>query len=142
MDAPAPTALALADGLRSVIDPEVGLDVVALGLIYDLRVEDGEATVRLTMTTPACPMSDLVRRQVGGVLQRTPGLRRGVVELVWDPPWSPTMVEPEARAALVGGRRPWTLWPSREPDAAGEGGAARPPFLRRVRSFFRRAARR
>lgn len=102
MDAPDPTPLALADGLWSKIDPEIGLDVVALGLIYDLRVEDGEATVRLTMKTRACPLSGLIRRQVGGVLQRTPGLRRGVVELVWDPPWSPDMVEPEARDALSG----------------------------------------
>jgi metal-sulfur cluster biosynthetic enzyme len=103
--AEAPSRLALADGLRSVIDPELGLDVVALGLIYDLQVEDGEATVRLTMTTPACPMSSYIKRQVGGVLQKTPGLRRGVVELVWDPPWSPHMIEPEARARLFGGRR-------------------------------------
>ncbi len=101
----APSRLTLAERLRSVIDPEVGLNIVALGLIYDLQVEDGEATVRLTMTTPACPMSSYIKRQVGGVLQKTPGLRRGVVELVWDPPWSPHMIEPEARAMLYGGRR-------------------------------------
>lgn len=134
MDAPEPTPLTLADGLRSVIDPEVGLDVVALGLIYDLRVEDGEATVRLTMTTPACPLSNLLRRQVGGVLQRTPGLRRGVVELVWDPPWSPDMVEPEARDALLGAGRPGVpWWPS--------GTAARPSLRNRLRTLFRRAGR-
>lgn len=138
MDVPEPTPLTLADGLRSVVDPEVGLDVVALGLIYDLRVEDGEATVRLTMTTRACPLSDLIRRQVGGVLQRTPGLRRGVVELVWDPPWSPDMVEPEARDAMFGaGRpgRPW--WPSR-PATRGP----RPTLRDRLRSLLRRAASR
>ena len=111
----APTPLDLAEGLRSVIDPEVGLDIVALGLIYDLRVDDGEATVRLTMTTPACPLSDLIRRQVGAVLQQTPGLRGGVVELVWDPPWSPTMVEPGARDGLRGGwgRASGTGWRDR-----------------------------
>lgn len=137
MDVPEPTPLTLAAGLRSVVDPEVGLDVVALGLIYDLRVEDGEATVRLTMTTPACPMSNLLRRQVGGVLQRTPGLRRGVVELVWDPPWSPGMVEPGARDALFGAGRPavpW--WPSR---AAAQG--PRLSFLERIRTLLRPARR-
>lgn len=101
----APSRLALAEGLRSVIDPEVGLNIVDLGLIYDLRIEDGTATVRLTMTTPACPMSSYIKQQVGGVLQRTPGLRRGIVELVWDPPWSPQMIAPDARARLFGPRR-------------------------------------
>src|SRR5690606_21364170 len=101
----APTRPAIARDLRRVIDPEVGLNIVDLGLIYDLQVEDGTATVRLTMTTPACPMSSYIKQQVGGVLQRVPGLRRGVVELVWSPPWSPLMIEPEARAALYGGRR-------------------------------------
>jgi len=101
----APSRLALAEGLRSVIDPEVGLNIVDLGLIYDLRIEDGTATVLLTMTTPACPMSSYIKQQVGGVLQRTPGLRRGIVELVWDPPWSPHMIAPDARARLFGPRR-------------------------------------
>lgn len=101
----APSRLALAEGLSSVIDPEVGLNIVDLGLIYDLRIEDGTATVLLTMTTPACPMSSYIKQQVGGVLQRTPGLRRGIVELVWDPPWSPHMIAPDARARLFGPRR-------------------------------------
>ncbi len=137
MDVPEPTPLTLAAGLRSVVDPEVGLDIVDLGLIYDLRVEGGEATVRLTMTTPACPMSNLLRRQVGGVLQRTPGLRRGVVELVWDPPWSPEMVEPEARDALLGAGRPGVpWWPSR---TAARG--PRPSLRDRLRTLFRRAER-
>lgn len=100
-----PTRLALAGRLRDVIDPEVGLNIVDLGLLYDLQLEDGEATVRLTMTTPACPMSSYIKQEVGDVLRQTPGLRRGTVEVVWDPPWSPHMIEPEARARLYGGRR-------------------------------------
>ena len=103
--AEAPSRLALAEGLRTVIDPEVGLNIVDLGLIYDLQIDDGTALVLLTMTTPACPMSSYIKQQVGGVLQRTPGLRRGVVELVWDPPWSPQMIAPDARARLFGPRR-------------------------------------
>lgn len=102
-----PTRTALADGLRRVIDPEVGLDIVALGLIYDLQVDDGDAAVRLTMTTPACPMSSYIQQQVGAVLQQTPGLTRGTVELVWEPAWSPRMIEADARTALTGGRPPF-----------------------------------
>ena len=102
----APSRLDLAEALRAVIDPEVGMNIVDLGLLYDLRIEDGTATVRLTMTTPACPMSSYIERRVGAVLQRTPGLRRGIVELVWDPPWSPHMIDPDAHARLFGRRRP------------------------------------
>ncbi len=99
-----PSRTTIATALRRVIDPEVGLDVVALGLIYGIEVVDGEATVTLTMTTPACPMSSYIKQQVGAALQQTYGLRRGTVELVWEPAWSPTMIDPEARAMLVGGR--------------------------------------
>lgn len=92
-----PTPRTIADRLRAVIDPEVGLNIVDLGLLYDVRVEDGAATVRLTMTTPACPMSSYIAQEVGSVLQAVPGLRSGAVELVWDPPWAPHMIEPLAR---------------------------------------------
>lgn len=100
----APNRLELAHTLRAVIDPEVGLNIVDLGLIYDLQIEEGIATVRLTMTTPACPMSGYIKQQVGKVLQRTPGLRRGIIELVWDPPWSPLMISREAGIQRFGVR--------------------------------------
>ena len=108
-DAPDPTALdpftagpqttrrQLALALRSVIDPEVGLNIVDLGLIYDLRIEGGEVTVRLTMTTPACPMSGYIKGQVGDVLSMVPGIRRGIIELVWSPAWSPHMIDRDVR---------------------------------------------
>lgn len=92
-----PTRLRIAQNLRSVIDPEVGLNIVDLGLIYEIQVDDGIATVRVTMTTPACPMSSYIKQQVGHALQHVPGLRRGVVEQIWEPAWSPMMIAPEAR---------------------------------------------
>lgn len=94
----------IVERLRRVIDPEVGLNIVDLGLIYDLQVEDDTATVRLTMTTPACPMSSYIKQQVGRALQKVPGLRRGIIELVWDPPWSPQMMDPEASSRRFGVR--------------------------------------
>ncbi|HET6567526.1 MAG TPA: metal-sulfur cluster assembly factor, partial [Rhodothermales bacterium] len=60
-----PTRRQVAHHLRPVIDPEVGLNIVDLGLIYDLRIDDGEITVLLTMTTPACPMSGYIKQNVG-----------------------------------------------------------------------------
>lgn len=105
MSAPRPTRADLARALARVVDPEVGLDVVTLGLVYHLDVDDdGAATVRLTMTTPACPLSRLIQRQVGAALQTVPGLSRGTVELVWQPPWTPEMVDPSVRAATCATR--------------------------------------
>jgi metal-sulfur cluster biosynthetic enzyme len=87
----------IAGALRCVIDPEVGLNIVDLGLIYGLRIEEGEVTVVLTMTTPACPMSGYIKGQVGDVLSMVPGIRRGIIELVWSPAWSPHMIDRDIR---------------------------------------------
>lgn len=98
MNPPISSRLEVIERLGSVIDPEVGLNIVDLGLIYDLQVSsDGTVEIRLTMTTPACPMSSYIKHEVARVLQRTPGIRRGIIELVWDPPWSPYMIDPEVR---------------------------------------------
>ena len=99
-----PPRLVIAEKLRRVIDPEVGINIVDLGLIYDLELEGDTVVVRLTMTTPACPMSSYIRQEVGNALKRVPGLRRGVTELVWDPPWSPHMMDPEVSARRFGVR--------------------------------------
>ena len=92
-----PTRPQIAERLRSVIDPEVGLNIVDLGLIYDLQVEEAAVTIRLTMTTPACPMSSYIKQEVGEALQEVHGLKRGTIETVWEPAWSPHMIEPDVR---------------------------------------------
>lgn len=84
--------------LRAVIDPEVGLNIVDLGLIYDLQIEERDIKICLTMTTPACPMSGYIKGQVADVLRMVPGIRRGIIELVWHPPWSPYMIDPDIRS--------------------------------------------
>lgn len=78
------------------------MNIVDLGLLYDLILDDRTVTVRLTMTTPACPMSSYIRQEIGNALQNVPGLTRGVTELVWDPPWSPQMIDVEARLRRFG----------------------------------------
>ena len=88
----------LMDRLHGVIDPELGVNIVDLGLIYDLRMEERDITVCLTMTTPACPMSSYIKGQVADVLRLVPGIRRGIIELVWDPPWSPRMIDQDIRS--------------------------------------------
>src|SRR5690554_6801537 len=93
---------AIVERLYGVIDPELGINIVDLGLIYHLYVDGSTAEIRLTMTTPACPMSSYIKQEVGRALQDVPGLRRGVIELVWDPFWGPSMIDYEGRLKRMG----------------------------------------
>lgn len=82
---------AIVDRLRAVIDPELGVNVVDLGLVYGLAVEGDVARVALTMTTPACPMSRLLTDAVRRALRGIPSLTRVEVDVVWAPAWTPDM---------------------------------------------------
>ncbi|HET9107796.1 MAG TPA: metal-sulfur cluster assembly factor [Steroidobacteraceae bacterium] len=86
------------DALREVIDPELGYNIVDLGLIYDLEVERGVIRALITMTTPGCPAQDYI---LSGVYERTrslPGAPQVEIDLIWDPPWSPQKMTPVAKA--------------------------------------------
>jgi metal-sulfur cluster biosynthetic enzyme len=87
--------------LRDVIDPEVGINIVDLGLVYEATREEGRVRVRMTMTTPACPLGSYLTESVDAALRRGfPDAEAIQVELVWDPPWSPDLLTPEARRQL------------------------------------------
>lgn len=91
---------ALRDALREVIDPEVGMNIIDLGLIYSLLVSEDDSTlvIEMTMTSPACPMSEMIVENVEAVLQNElPESMQFEVRLVWEPPWSPTMMSEDAR---------------------------------------------
>ncbi|WP_018112088.1 metal-sulfur cluster assembly factor [Thermus igniterrae] len=88
--------------LRTVYDPELGLDVVNLGLIYVLKVEPPRVHVRMTLTTPGCPLHDSMGEAVRQALSRLPGIEEVAVELTFDPPWTPARLSPEARRLLGG----------------------------------------
>jgi len=89
------------DALRGVYDPELYLDVVSLGLVYDVRAEDGVVVVEMTMTTPGCPASEVLPEMARAAIADAVG---GAVEVdvrvVWDPPWSPAMIDEDAARAL------------------------------------------
>lgn len=88
------------DALRQVWDPELGLDVVSLGLIYDVRVDEDLIEVDMTLTTPGCPVSESMSQEAeSAVREALPGFDVQV-NLVWDPPWSPDLLTPEASEAL------------------------------------------
>ena len=93
-----PSEEALLDALRSVDDPEAGMNIVELGLVYGVEATPPTATVRMTMTSAACPMGDLLTDGVrNALLARFPELEDVNVELVWDPPWTPERMSEEAR---------------------------------------------
>lgn len=86
--------------LHQVYDPEVGINLVDLGLIYDLVSDGGMVRVTMTLTTPGCPMSDSMPPAVERVLETVPGVRAVTVDLAWDPPWDPELISAEGRREL------------------------------------------
>jgi metal-sulfur cluster biosynthetic enzyme len=93
---------AVLDALGCVYDPELGLDVVSLGLVYDVREEDGRVVVDMTLTTPGCPVSDMLPAEAGQAVAAAVGPLglASEVRVVWDPPWTPERLSPEAAACL------------------------------------------
>lgn len=85
--------------LEKVIDPELGVSIVDLGLIYDVRFEDGVAEVEMTLTSPGCPLAGVIDRQVKEVVGfEVPEVKKLTVEIVWDPPWSKDLMSEELKA--------------------------------------------
>lgn len=97
-DAPLPVRDDLLEALKDVIDPELGFNIVDLGLIYDLEIEDRMATVTMTMTTPGCPAQDYITRGVEQRLVQEGTLTAVFVDVVWEPRWSPQMMSRVAKA--------------------------------------------
>ena len=86
--------------LENVYDPELGVTLVDLGLVYRLDVKDSEVHVEMTLTTPGCPMSDSMPEAVEQALLLIPGVSRVSVDLVWEPRWEPKMMAGRARREL------------------------------------------
>jgi metal-sulfur cluster biosynthetic enzyme len=87
--------------LESVVDPEVAMNIVDVGLVYGVKVADGRLDVDLTMTSAACPVTDIIVEDVEDALDKAlpPDLKIHV-ELVWEPPWTPQRLSAEARSFM------------------------------------------
>jgi metal-sulfur cluster biosynthetic enzyme len=97
-DIASPDAGALRALLTQVLDPEVGMNIVDLGLVYDVRVVAGRIEVDITMTTPSCPMGDMIIDEARSlVVAAAPPGTEVQVNLVWDPPWDASMMSEHAR---------------------------------------------
>ena len=93
-----PSAEGVRNLLRQIIDPEVGVNIVDLGLIYDIDAGDGTIRIEMTMTSPACPMGEMIVDEARAAL--ADGLPLGwqaEVALVWEPPWSPALMSERTR---------------------------------------------
>ncbi len=91
----------LMEELKKVPDPELGVSIVDLGLVYDIIIDDdGDVTVVMTLTTMGCPLFDLIELPVRETLKSVPAVKDVLVELTFDPPWSPEKMSEDAKVAL------------------------------------------
>ena len=94
------TAEAVEDALTNVIDPELGLDFVELGLIYGIDVDDGNVKVTFSLTTPACPIGPQITEQIDEFVSELEGVKSVESEMTFIPPWSPERMSEDAKFAL------------------------------------------
>ena len=88
------------EALKDVYDPEIPVNVVDLGLVYDCAVDEGTVDVKMTLTFPGCGMGPYIGQQAEWAIQELDGVEEVQIELVFDPPWSPDLISEEARNQL------------------------------------------
>jgi metal-sulfur cluster biosynthetic enzyme len=86
----------ITEALREVFDPELGMSVVDLGLIYDVAIDAGRVRITMTLTTQGCPLHDSMTEWVRQAVGRIPGVEDVVVVIVFDPPWTPDRIQQDA----------------------------------------------
>ena len=86
--------------LSGVVDPELGLNIMDLGLVYGVEMTGDKVTITMTLTTPGCPMHDSMKQSVENVVRRLEPGKEAEINVVWDPPWTPEKMTPDARTHL------------------------------------------
>ncbi|MBI5755540.1 MAG: metal-sulfur cluster assembly factor [Nitrospirae bacterium] len=86
--------------LKHVIDPEIGINIVDLGLIYDVKLDAGNVYIKMTMTTPGCPLHESIAKGAEEAVRQLQGIESVKVDLVWDPPWTPDRISNWAKKQL------------------------------------------
>jgi metal-sulfur cluster biosynthetic enzyme len=95
-----PTKEQVVDALRAVEDPELGMDIVELGLLYDVEVEGPKVKVIHTLTSMGCPVGPMIQENIDQIARSMPEVEEVEVELTWDPPWSPEKMSDDAKFIL------------------------------------------
>lgn len=97
---PAPSVDQVTMALRKVKDPELNLNIVDLGLVYDVMVDGRDVAIDMTLTSPGCPAGPQIMTDAERVLKAVPGVGSVTINLVWQPFWSPERIEPRVRAYM------------------------------------------
>lgn len=88
------------EALQACYDPEIPVNIVDLGLIYDVEINEGKVAVKMTLTAPGCGMGAMIASQAQQKILTLPDVKDASVDLVWDPPWDPSMMSAEAKQKL------------------------------------------
>jgi len=95
-----PTREEVYEALRQVEDPELGMDIVELGLLYDVKVYGHTAKVTHSLTSMGCPAGPMIQEDINRVAREVPGIEDVDIELTWDPPWTPERMSDDAKFIL------------------------------------------
>lgn len=96
-----PTEEEVRDALMNIVDPEIGINIVDLGLVYGTDVtDDGAVRVTMTLTAPGCPLSGYIGTAVDTAVSELEGVKKVDVDIVWSPPWNPSMMSEDAKLEL------------------------------------------
>ena len=95
-----PTKEEVVDALRQVEDPELGMDIVELGLLYDVEVEGPKVKVSYSLTSMGCPAGPMIEEDIQNVASGVEGVQEVETDLVWDPPWTPECMSDDAKFIL------------------------------------------
>ena len=89
------------EALRQIVDPEIGINIVDLGLVYECNVDDeGQCAITMTLTSPGCPLSGYIGTAVDSAVSELDGIKNVDVDIVWSPPWNPSMMSEDAKLEL------------------------------------------
>jgi metal-sulfur cluster biosynthetic enzyme len=95
-----PTKEEIMNKMKGVYDPEIPVNIVDLGLIYEANIEEGNVNVLMTLTSPGCSVGPHIAQQVEWAISELPGIENVNVEMTFDPPWNPEMISAEAKQEL------------------------------------------
>jgi metal-sulfur cluster biosynthetic enzyme len=100
MTAPTVDEALVRETLRQVKDPEIDLNVIDLGLVYDVEVAEGDVRIKMTLTSPGCPAGPMITNDAYRVLRALDGVKDVNIDIVWEPYWTPERINPKVRALM------------------------------------------